>query len=480
MKFIVSVFFLFFGLTVLAQDCPQATGLYTDNYTFNSFQASVEGHWDSMLGTGVADFLIKYKEVDAGEDDWNNLSNLDSTSTSRIIGPLNYNTTYVWSVVAYCSEGSFQDPAEWAVIDTFTTLAYEECPSPTNLNVDDFLILEDNAFAQGTWDSMSGTGVDHFILNYKLLSDTVWLSLSNMDSTVTSVYMPELVQNSFYEWRVQAYCSVNQSYFSQWSEPDTFYVEGFEPVGFSPSLEISISSLYCDSLVDLSITVEQDANEPDLQSSIFLSNSGQFDIENMLVDQKIGSAIAITGLDGFINLEYDLIVYEIINNNKATVGLLNLQTNLYDSLFDIENLVTGGVLINVVSPSDNNFYTSGNSLDLLFDGVFKNPQPTELEFYVDISSELSDEFSFETSFTIECDVNSIVENSINNALYPNPASTKVFLDGLGTKTIRFVDVVGRSALSVQTTANSIDISSLKEGLYLVYINNRFSQRLLIW
>ena len=101
MKFIVSVFFLFFALTVLAQDCPQATGLYTDNYTFNSFQASVEGHWDSMLGTGVADFLIKYKEVDAGEDDWNNLSNLDSTSTSRIIGPLNYNTTYVWSVVAY-------------------------------------------------------------------------------------------------------------------------------------------------------------------------------------------------------------------------------------------------------------------------------------------------------------------------------------------------------------------------------------------
>ena len=118
----------------------------------------------------------------------------------------------------------------------------------------------------------------------------------------------------------------------------------------------------------------------------------------MLVDQKIGSAIAITGLDGFINLEYDLIVYEIINNNKATVGLLNLQTNVYDSLFDIENLLTGGVLINVVSPSDNNFYTSEIAW-IFYLTACLNPQPTELEFYVDISSELFDEFSFDTSFT---------------------------------------------------------------------------------
>ena len=237
-------------------------------------------------------------------------------------------------------------------------MPYEECPSPTNLYVDDFLILQNNAFAQGTWDSMSGTGVDHFVLNYKLLSDTEWMSLSNMDSTVTSCYMPDLLQYNFYEWRVQAYCSVNQSYFSQWSETDTFYVDGFMPIAFSPSLELSISSLYCDSLVDLSISVEQDANEPDLQSSIFLSNSGQFDIESMVIDQKIGTANAVAGLDGFINLEYDLIVYEIINTNKATIGLLNLETNSYDSLFDIENLVTGGVLISVVSPSDDNFYTS--------------------------------------------------------------------------------------------------------------------------
>ena len=477
MKFIFSKLCLFLVLTVYADDCPQVTGLYTNNYTFDSYQASVEGHWDSMLGTGVADFLIKYKHVDSLQ--WNNLSNLDSTSTSRIIGPLDYNTTYVWSVVAYCSEGSFQDPAEWAVIDTFTTLPYEECPSPSNLYVNDLLILQNNAFAQGTWDSMSGTGVDHFILNYKLLSDTEWMSLSNMDSTVTSCYMPDLLQYNFYEWRVQAYCSINQSYFSQWSETDTFYVDGFMPIAFSPSLELSISSLYCDSLVDLSISVEQDANEPDLQSSIFLSNSGQFDIESMVIDQKIGTANAVAGLDGFINLEYDLIVYEIINTNKATIGLLNLETNSYDSLFDIENLVTGGVLISVVSPSDDNFYTSGNSLDIFFDGVFINPQPSELEFYIDISSELSDAFSIDTSFTIECDVNSIAEKTIGSSLYPNPASSLIFLDINGLKTIRFVDVLGRTSLLVKTSGHTLDVSSLEKGLYFVHIDNQFSQRLMI-
>ena len=480
MKATLSVLLLLFFVSAMAQDCPQASGLYTDNYTFNSFQATVEGHWDSMLGTGVTDFLIKYKKVDDAPDAWNNLSNLDSTSTSRIIGPLDYNTTYVWSVVAYCSEGSFQDPAEWAVLDTFTTLAFEECPSPTNLEVNDFLILENNAFAQGTWNSMLGTGVDHFILNYKLISDTEWLTLSNMDSTVTSNYMPDLSQNSFYEWRVRAYCSENQSYFSQWSEVDTFYVEGFEPVGFSPSLELSLSNYYCDSLVDLSILVQQDANEPDIQSSIFVSNNGQFDIENMFVDQKIGTANAISGLNGFINLDYDLIVYEIVNLNKVTIGLLNLETNVYDSLFDIENLITGGVLISVVSPSDDNFYTSGNSLDLLFDDVFKNPEPSELEFFVDISSELSDEFSVDTSFTIDCDVNSILEKSMSYNVYPNPASTNVFIDCNDCKTIRFVDVFGRTALLIETSSSKkIDISSLSQGLYIIDIDNQYTQRLLV-
>lgn len=477
MKFYFSILLVVFSFGAVAQNCPQASGLYTDNYTFNSYMATVEGHWDSMLGTGVKDFLVKYKHVDSLQ--WNNLSNLDSTSTSKVIGPLDFNTTYVWSVVAYCSEGSFQDAAEWAVVDTFTTLAYVDCPSPTNLSVNDVTVLQNDAFALGTWDSMLGTGVDHFIINYKLLTDTVWSNLSNMDSTVNSRYINNLSHNSYYEWRIQSYCSVNQSYFSNWSVLDTFYVGNFEPIAFSPELELTISSLYCDSLVDLSISVDQDTNEPDIQSSIFVSNAGEFDISNMVIDQKIGTANAITGIDDYINNDYDLIVYDIINDNKATVGLLNLESNVYDSLFDIENVIDGGVLINVVAPSDLNSYTSGNSLDLFFEQVFINPAPTTLEFYIDISSELSDDFSTDFDFLIECDVNSIKQHTFDNSLYPNPANKTVFFKTDGPKTVQFIDIYGRILLDVQTTQNKIDVSEFNHGVYFVYINNRFSQSLVI-
>ena len=477
MKFYFSILLVVFSFGAVGQDCPQATGLYIDNYAFNSYMATVEGHWDSMLGTGVKDFLVKYKHVDSLQ--WNNLSNLDSTSTSKVIGPLDYNTTYVWSVVAYCSEGSFQDAAEWAVVDTFTTLAYVDCPSPTNLSVNNVTVLQNDAFALGTWDSMLGTGVDHFIINYKLLTDTEWSNLSNMDSTVNSRYINNLSQNSYYEWRIQSYCSVNQSYFSNWSVLDTFYVGNFEPIAFSPDLELTISSLYCDSLVDLSISMEQDTNEPDIQSSIFVSNAGEFDISNMVIDQKIGTANATTGIDDYINNDYDLIVYDIITDNKATIGLLNLESNVYDSLFDIENMIDGGVLINVVGPSDLNSYTSGNSLDLFFEQVFINPAPTTLEFYIDISSELSDDFSTDFDFLIECDVNSIKQHTFDNGLYPNPAYKTVFFKTDGPITVQFIDIYGRILLDVQTTKNKIDVSELNQGMYFVYINNRFSQSLVI-
>ncbi len=174
MKFYFSMLLVFFSFGAVAQDCPQATGLYTDNYTFNSYMATVEGHWDSMLGTGVKDFLVKYKHVDSLQ--WNNLSNLDSTSTSKVIGLLDFNTTYVWSVVAYCSEGSFQDPAEWAVVDTFTTLAYVDCNF--DVEITHSLTVPPNNICNGVASVTSTTGTPPF--------EYVW-SDDNAQTTQTAV-----------------------------------------------------------------------------------------------------------------------------------------------------------------------------------------------------------------------------------------------------------------------------------------------------
>ena len=98
---------------------------------------------------------------------WNNLANLDSSSTYKVIGLLDYNTTYEWRVAAYCSENN-QIASEWSVVDTFTTMEYIECPEPTNIYSDNVIVTEVTGFANTHWDSMLGMGVDHFLLYTKI------------------------------------------------------------------------------------------------------------------------------------------------------------------------------------------------------------------------------------------------------------------------------------------------------------------------
>ena len=91
---LLPILLLFVTTHLFSQECPQPTGLFTDNYTFNSSYASVNANWESLLGTGVQHFLVNYKQLDSLE--WNNLANLDSTATSKIMPFLDFNTTYVW------------------------------------------------------------------------------------------------------------------------------------------------------------------------------------------------------------------------------------------------------------------------------------------------------------------------------------------------------------------------------------------------
>ena len=56
--------------------CPSASGLYTENYSFTSVSNAVEGHWESMVDTEVDHFMIKYKKLEDSE--WNNLLANDS------------------------------------------------------------------------------------------------------------------------------------------------------------------------------------------------------------------------------------------------------------------------------------------------------------------------------------------------------------------------------------------------------------------
>ena len=475
---LLPIFLLFVTTNLFSQDCPQPTGLFTDNYTFNSSYASVNANWESLLGTGVQHFLLNYKQLDSLE--WNNLANLDSTSTSKIIPFLDFNTTYVWRVGSFCSE-NYQDPAQWSIVDTITTMEYIDCPEPTNIYSDNVIVTEVTGFADTHWDSMLDMGVDHFLLGYKNLNDTSWSYISNIDSTINSRTIGgNLDHDNYYEWKIQAYCSQNQSYYSEWSVRDTFYIGNFVAEEFTPEINIILSSLICEELSDINFITEQGLNEPDIQSTSVTSNLGYINLDNLEMGQNVGNATAITGINNFINNEYSLVISEINSvENTIEIDLVNYDEETQFS-FTIENLGGGGVEISIVSPSDNNSYTSGNSLDINLIGIFMNPSPSLLQFDVTIFSELNDNTFNQFDFNIDC-INAIVTFDDISLFYPNPTYSVVNLMVENLKAIKIFDTKGQLMLLEENPTNSIDVSQLSQGLYFVELisNGKISVEQLI-
>jgi hypothetical protein len=58
------------------------------------------------------------------------------------------------------------------------------------------------------------------------------------------------------------------------------------------------------------------------------------------------------------------------------------------------------------------------------------------------------------------------------SLYPVPANNELYINGIsGMKVVRVVDVLGK-IVSVQQTANKVDISGLSKGIYLLSVDNQ--------
>ena len=181
-----------------------------------------------------------------------------------------------------------------------------------NIYSDNVIVTEVTGFADGHWDSMLDMGVDHFLIGYKNVNDTSWSYISNMDSTINSRTIGgDLDHDNYYEWRIQAYCSQNQSYYSEWSVRDTFYIGNFVAEEFTPEIDITLSSLICEELSDINFITEQGLNEPDIQSTSVTSNLGYINLDNLDMGQNVGNATAIAGINNFINNEYSLEISEI-------------------------------------------------------------------------------------------------------------------------------------------------------------------------
>lgn len=78
------------------------------------------------------------------------------------------------------------------------------------------------------------------------------------------------------------------------------------------------------------------------------------------------------------------------------------------------------------------------------------------------------------TITVEEGLN-VDETEINNfAISPNPATTHIDLklpEGTSTKTVSIYNLMGQKVLSIENTKNSIDVSRLSKGLYLLNITS---------
>ena len=158
-----------------------------------------------------------------------------------------------------------------------------------------------------------------------------------------------------------------------------------------------------------------------------------------------------------INSEENSIKIDLVNNDQQT-----------QYSFSILNLSDGGIEMTIVSPADNNFYTSGNSLEINLLGIFMNPNPSLLQFSVVVFSELNDDTFNQFDFNIDCP-NTITTFDNVSLFYPNPIFSNMNLMFENVKAIKIFDTKGQLILFEENPSNSIDISKLSQGLYFVEI-----------
>ena len=189
-------------------------------------------------------------------------------------------------------------------------------------------------------------------------------------------------------------------------------------ISFSPITITTLSNTNCDQLSDLTIMVEQDPNEPDIQNSLYWSDDGAFDINSLTVFDTIGSGFLNTD-GGNIIINTILVVTSIPTNNQAIISAYDVTSNNIVGNFTINNL-NPGIYITATSPGDNNNITDGNYSVGVFENIFINPSyPTTIEFTSNINSELGDASIEMQYININC-TNTIEENIIGNEIFPNP------------------------------------------------------------
>ena len=259
--------------------------------------------------------------------------------------------------------------------------------------------------------------------NWQFATDPI-----NIPSSQSSIIVSGLDEFTTYMYRIKTFCSSGLS--SVWSVPQQFttttnlnvdcngilngdaFIDdcgncaggdtGNEAcINFSPSITLSLSQLEPETLSDISFTISQDANEPDMLSSVFVSDGGSFDFTSLSTSQLVGQGNASAG-GGFLSSTFSLLVDFIIDDNNITLVAIDDDNGSLVGTFELQNSSTG-VQVLSVAPQDGNNVTNGNNLEVTLSNMFLTPIAGELTFTSTITSEIevvdNQEFSFEIGVT---------------------------------------------------------------------------------
>ena len=239
---------------------------------------------------------------------------------------------------------------------------------------------------------------------------------------------------------------------------------------FTPTVNVTLSNNWCDSLTDLTIQVSQDSGEVDMSTALFQSNSGSFDIASMTVGDTIGTSYIMAG-GGFVQINALLIVSVIVSSSEVIIQPTTINNGNLGNI-TITNIPLGGIQISSQSIPDGNNYTSGNMNSVTFDNVFINPC-IPLVFTSTITSELGDT-DFQTFNFIVSKINEIISEFI---IYPNPVlnTLNINLDNNSAEfSVSIYDVGGKVIFSnykfPRSIKVSIDVSHLTSSMYLLVVS----------
>ena len=395
MKIRLTILFGFISIISFAQ-CFAPITLFASN--INYYNAEV--NWNSTNGT--YQYKIRYKIIGAAS--WSYKNNIDSILNQKLLTNLIPLSDYIWQIRSHCDTIN-SNTSNWSVTDTFytNTNLYPTTNTLTTTNIN-----YNNAVAN--WDTLSN--VNRYKIRYQQIGTGSWSNLGPIYNPNSSITIPLLQQNTTYEWQVMCYYDTTNLLASLWSISDTFTTPSFVAAPFNPIVINTLSNTQCNTSSELTLIVSQEADEPDIGTSIITSDGGSFDITSINSGDSVGFAIMTTSTQ---NITATLKAGIVAGQNYAII-------NSYDSagiligFFSIEN-DNGGIKVSSTSPNDGNNYTSGFISEIHFTNLFINPNiDGPLYFYANINSELNDQFNDIDTVQIWCNSTSISENSSDKNL----------------------------------------------------------------